>query len=329
MATSSFTSDRRPAWRVVTLAAARATAIPVTLGAVAASSGCTALVNTDKFYAVSSQPDSAVTDAGYNPLYSNLALTLSAMIPHNTHYFEYRVVDHSNLVQARGVLDPCTIGTSVNAPRAIPTTIGGPYRLDFFAETSDNNHLYDEPDAEAPLSSPLSPNIAIRDHGWRVGPPLMDWSDGPVIVHQNGTVQVNFIHNALFTDINFDLNGNFNAPLGFGNDITIDLSNLDKVQGDLLEVRIYDSGTTRNVGLYRLSSVSGSSATLTLKGVADAEVPYIIDVYVDKNHNGTYDNPATGGGDSGWRFNAMSTATGLTVKFDATMSGGNVDVGPP
>jgi hypothetical protein len=201
---------------------------------------------------------------------------------------------------------------------------GGPYRLDFFAETSDNNHAFDEPDGGN------SGSIAVKDHSWRIGPPLRDWTDGPSLTHVSGVVQVNFVHNALFTDIDTDLTGAFNPPTNVGNDLTATLSHLDKYQGDMLELRAYDPTTGHNVALYRFGALSAPSLSLVVAGVVDANVPYQVDVYIDANNDGMYENPTTGGGDAGWRLSSTSDASGLHVAFDPTMlPSGNVDVGPP
>jgi hypothetical protein len=298
----------------------------VALG-VAICGGCTALVNVDKFHAATNtttMDGSMPPTEGGSALYADLVITLTAMIPHDTHYFEYRVIDQNNVVQVRGALDPTTVGTTLIAPRAVPR-FGGPYRLDYFAETSDNNHTFDEPDG-----SPESRSIAIKDHSWRVGPPLEDWSDGPMIVHQDGLVQVQFVHSALFTDIDTDLTGAFNPPTNVGNDVTASLVHLDKYQGDLFELRVYDPSTGHNLGLYRFSSLSAPTLMLTIAGIVDVGVEYSVDIYIDANHNGMYDNPATGGGDLGWRLALMSTSSGLQVNFDpTTLTTSNIDVGAP
>jgi hypothetical protein len=318
--------------------------------------GCTALLNIDRF-SVAPQSSNDGGEAGTAQAeYTGLIFTLVDMFPHKNHYFEYRVVDSQNVILARGAVEPVGLGTLSNsgvdtpitAPRLVPNAnaTDGPFRLDFFAETSTNNRKFVECEPDASPDSSLSCNIAVKDHSWRVGPPLIDTllngplPDGSTVPpHVDGFVDVYFVHYGLFTDI--DLvpgTQRSDPPIGEGNDITFTLSNLEKYAGDLLELRVYEASTTRNVGLYRFPSLGptleggadGASLTRTIAGVIDSSSQYTVDVYIDANGNGIYDNPATGGGDLGWRFTETSSAGAfLTIKFDPTRQPSNVDVGPP
>ncbi len=318
--------------------------------------GCTALLNIDRFSVVPASGGDGEAGAA-EAEYTGLVLTLVDMFPHKDHYFEYRVVDNQNTILARGAVEPVGLGTLSNSgqdtpltvPRVIPNAnaTDGPFRLDFFAETSTNKRTFVECNADALPDSSLSCNIAVKDHSWRVGPPLIDTllngplPDGSTIApHIEGFVDVYFVHYGLFTDIDL-LPGTQTSqpPVGEGNDITFTLSNLEKYEGDLLELRIYEASTTRNVGLYRFPVLSqsleggadGAALSRTIAGVIDSSSKYVVDVYIDANNNGGYDNPATGGGDLGWRFTQTSSAIAfLTIKFDPTkQQPSNVDVGPP
>ena len=68
-----------------------------------------------------------------------------------------------------------------------------------------------------------------------------------------------------------------------------------------------------------------------IAGVISASTNYIVDVYIDANNNGVYDNPATKSGDLGWRMYLTADSNGnLAIAFDPTQLGdGNIDVGPP
>ena len=325
-------------------------------GAVAVwGTGCSALLNIDRFSTTQQGGTSAGGngEGGVPGLYSDLVFTLQDMFPHKTHYFEYRLVSvNANSVIARGAVENCGLGTisssgvdvPLTAPKAIPNMGTGPLRLDFFAETSDNNHLFDEPDYSLASSSTAanSPNFLIKDHSWQVGPPLVDTlvfgplpDGGTSLAHVDGEVQVYFIHNPNTVDIDIDaITGVSSPPAGVGGDASFALSNLDKYANTLLELRVYYSSynggpttamgsPTGNVGLYRFPILStslgggfngmpaltrGKGSTYPgIAGVISASTNYIVDVYIDANSNGN-----------------------LAIAFDPTQLGdGNIDVGPP
>jgi len=339
--------------------------------------GCTALLNIDRFsVAQAGGAETGGGDAEPAGLYQDLVFTLTSMTPHKNHYFEYRVVAvNSNTIIARGAVENCGFGTisaagidvPLTAPRAIPNTGTGPLRVDFFAETRANTHVFLEPDPSLPLDSDAaaSPSFLIKDHSWQVLPPLVDTiiagplpDGGTSLAHEDGKIQIYFVHNPDLVDIDINpITGQYNPPTGVGGDVSFSLSGLDKYANDLLELRVYDSsftvGTTstkgsptQNVGLYRFPILSPSfgggfkgmpplvrgagSSFPGIVGVIDQTTNYVVDVYIDANGNGVYDNPAMPNGDLGWRLYLTSDANGnLSIKFDATESGGNVDVGPP
>jgi hypothetical protein len=69
---------------------------------------------------------------------------------------------------------------------------------------------------------------------------------------------------------------------------------------------------------------------MKVPGVVEDGVIYNVLVYVDANGNGSYDNPATGGGDLGWSVTGTADTTGLNVTLDAAQVGlAKVDVGAP
>jgi hypothetical protein len=370
---SKSTFRRAWIWRASALGALASAA------AIWGSGGCTALLNIDRFSVAqpgSSDSGSVGGEGGATPLYSDLVFTLQGMFPHQTHYFEYRIVSiASNSVIARGAAENCGLGTISNsgvdvpltAPKAIPSMGTGPLRLDFFAETSDDNHLFDEPDYNLSSESDaaLSPNFLIKDHSWQVAPlvdtliygPLPD--GGTTLPHEEGKVQIYFIHNPNTVDIDIDaITGKSNPPVGVGGDVTFSLSNLDTYANDLLELRVYNSSyvdgpttslgsPTGNVGLYRFPVLNASlgggfkglpaltrgkgSSFPGIAGIISAGTNYIVDVYIDANGNGIYDDPATNGGDLGWRMRMTSDASGnLTIAFDPTKNpNSSNDVGPP
>jgi len=99
------------------------------------ASGCFAVVDVDRFHTVDAGP---VTSAIRNPFgaYLDLKLSLVGMTPHVSQLFEYRIIDASNLIQSRGVVNPLGgVDVTVNAPLSIPKE-NGPFHLDFYADVN-------------------------------------------------------------------------------------------------------------------------------------------------------------------------------------------------
>ncbi|MDP9035737.1 MAG: hypothetical protein M3O50_13110 [Myxococcota bacterium] len=100
-----------------------------------ALSACFAVVDVDRFH-ISQKASSASDGSVSNPsaMYLDFKFSLVGMKPHLTQMFEYRIIDASNFVQSRGVVNPLgTADVVINVPHAIPTT-NGPFHLDFYAD---------------------------------------------------------------------------------------------------------------------------------------------------------------------------------------------------
>jgi hypothetical protein len=278
--------------------------------------GCFAIADLDRFHAApvdAGSGDSAPPAATYE----TLSFHLSGMKPHETQLFEYRVVDANNFVQSHGIVDPWP-GDEVSlvAAKAVPP-LNGPYRLDFYMDMNGSGS-YDG-----------IGDVATQDHAWRIDP-LADYPAGRT-PHVDGAVSVDFVHNLSFTDID-KYQGSSNPPSNTGIGATIELRHLSMYAGKTLEVRVADGASGHVVGLYRHTKVPEDDFTLVIPGVIDGGVDYDVDVYLDANGNGMYDNPADGSGDLGWRLLKQSSSVeeGLRVTFDASVqTDGSVDVGPP
>jgi hypothetical protein len=271
-------------------------------------SGCFAVADVDRFH-VGTDPlgkgDAAAPGAADQ--YVNFQLTLIGMKPHLMQLFEYRIIDPNNFIQARGIVDPLgSADVKIYMPLAIPPA-GGPFHLDFYGDVNGSGG-YDGLGA-----------VCCADHAWRIDP-----LDAPV----DGLTQVTFTHNTTFTDINtFVGMPGVSKDTGFA--ATIQVVNAAGLSGDLIQTRVVAPGA-RTVGLYRVPAITQPGFTMVIPGVIEQNNDYEVWVYVDKNANGVYDNPSTGGADLGWKLMGSSDATGLTVRLDAaTTSQAIVDVGDP
>jgi hypothetical protein len=272
---------------------------------------CSAVVDLDRFYEQTSQVSQGTTG-----IYDNLELTFLAMKPHVGQMFEYRVIDSNNMVQSRGVVKPVgPTDITINVPLAVPKT-NGPYRLDFYADVNASGGFDG-------IGSVIS-----NDHAWRVDP-LADYPAGNV-THVDGLIQVNFVHNTSFTDINQYPSGTPNPAKDTGLSAAIHVVGANELTGQMFQVRVAEATTQHVVALFRLPVIASVTFDAIVPGCVDTGVDYIVEAYVDANGNGTYDNPATGAGDYGWRVAATSNNQGLSASVDISdLPSGKVDVGPP
>jgi len=273
--------------------------------------GCSLVVDLERFH-----EKAPLVTQGANGEYQSLKLSLVAMKPHIGHMFEYRVVDANNMVQSRGVIKPLGPNDiTVDVPLAVPKT-NGPYRLDFYADVN-NSGGYDG------LGS-----VITNDHAWRIDP-LADYPAGSV-APIDGVIQVTFTHNTSFTDIDQYPSGTPNKSKDTGLGAKVHVTGADTLHGKLLQIRVAETTTKHVVALYRINAMDAPAFDIAVPGCVDTGVDYNVDVYVDANGNGVYDDPSTGAGDLGWRIPVTSDAAGLAATIDATTTAtANVDVGAP
>lgn len=277
--------------------------------ACAAVVGCTQMLDVDRFQ----EKAPARTTAGVAGQFLDLELTLVGMKPHLAHTYEYRVIDANNLVQSRGVIAPLgAADVKLVVPKAIPRS-NGPYRLDFYADVNESGGFDG-------IGSVIS-----NDHAWRIDP-LVDYPAGAVTPVE-GKVQVTFTHSTSFTNLDDYPSGTPNKAKDTGLGALVKLSSLQLATGKLLEVRIAERDTKHVVGLFRVPSVASATLDLALPGVVDVGVDYQVDVYIDHNANGAYDDPSKAGGDWGMRSEVASTEAGLAHAIDVATAPRAIDVG--
>jgi len=276
----------------------------------AGSTACAKVSGLDDFHkrAVS---ESAATASEF----FGLKLQLVNMKPHMGHYVEYRVIDSNNFVQSRGIIKAMTaLDVELVAQRAVPRS-NGPYRLDFFA---DQNHSggFDG------LGS-----VVADDHAWRIEPLV----DDPNKLRADDMITVTFVHSTTFTNIDQYPSGTPNPAQDTGLAARVHVEGLGGFMDKTAEVRVADKRTRHVVALYRTMRVDAPVLDAVIPGCVDLETEYDVDVWVDANGNGQYDNPADGP-DKGWRIEATSSDKGLDASIDlASPSAGSdtVNVGVP
>jgi hypothetical protein len=283
---------------------------------------CTSVIDVDRFHSAAAAASSApsdgdagtVTQPGSVSDDKNLVFVMKAMSPHPTELFEYRVVDQNDFVQSRGLCDPLGAeDVTIHVPLAFMAQ-GGPYRLDFYAD-HNGSRSYDG------IGSGVT-----NDHAWRLQAPI---EKQPGVTVNGSDVVVTFVHNTSFTDIDTLPDGTKQKPLDTTLPATVRFVNLDAFASKLLQVRVAQNVDGHTVALYRYPRLSSAAVTATVPGAVEEGVTYTVDVYVDANGDGLYDDPASGG-DYGWRMSQIATQDGLVVDFDPNaLPNHSVSVGPP
>lgn len=259
--------------------------------------------------------------------YQSLTLQLRSMGIHRNEVFEYRVInekqgqDDSLLV--RGVRTPLgDDDEDILLSGAIPRDKNT--RIDFYADHNDTPGYQIEQESEVGV-----------DHGWSIELKEEDPRPDGVLVTRDefsGDWFLLFEHQFEFATL---------TELATGRDtLRIVFSNLDVVGGAPVTARLRFND--RVIATHRclpdhplvLQLVDGVTGELTLEvpDVVDTTVDpdsYTVDVYVDSNRNGQYDDPSAGG-DMGWRLTGLTLDpdVGMTVEHDLSSNGSTVDIGP-
>lgn len=196
--------------------------------------------------------DDTGTGPGDQPV--DFTFQYTDMTPHIDQLVEFRIVDTSDVLAARAILDPLPgAAGSLVMPKGVPV---GDFRLDFFADFNQNQS-YDAPPV---------------DHAWRVDIP--------------STGTVSFTHNLSFTDISLPV-------ITQGSTFQLNATGFTPHLTQLLELRVIEMASGRTVGQYRLGSVPAADFSLTILGIIEDGKMYQIDFYADLNGNGSYDAPST------------------------------------
>jgi hypothetical protein len=245
------------------------------------------------------------------------------MKSHVQKYFELRMVDDKNRTQFIAIADPFddTPEATFTIPHVAFKNKLDTFRLDFFGDMNgDRKYNYGDRTDE-------SGAVVLGDHSWRV----KDLGeDNRQIVRRGGLVsdlELRYVHNSAYDELTPAL-----VAAEQGRPATVELSGLEDFQNRLLQVRVATSGTDQphTIGLFRAARVKAPAITALMPDVVYEPQPYQIDVYVDANNNGRYDNPEDGDGDLGWRFEVDAPTGELRAAFNLREARpSDVDVGPP
>ena len=260
------------------------------------------------------------------PEYLDVTLQLRSMGIHRNEQFEARIVNdregsNNDTLLQRVVRMP--LGgddEDIFIPAAIPRD--GATRIDFYAE--HNDELGYQADSTGGV-----------DHGWSI--PLTHGDPHPaegVAVTRDaftGHWNILFEHQFEFTVLT-------SVATGL-DDFKVVYANWGAMGEAAITVRLKFNGRVvaahRSLPEHPLVEASWlTDPAAVIPDIIDTTLnpdDYLVEIWVDQNQNGQYDNPAEGG-DLGWRISKLSLGDtpgwGMVVNHDLTSGGGNVDVGP-
>ena len=149
--------------------------------------------------------------------------------------------------------------------------IGHNYNIDFFADQNGNG--YDFP---------------TSDHSWRIE-----------LDNAQGSDVLDFAHNTNFTDIEWP------------NLLTINFTAMTPHVDQLLEIRVEDELTSKEVGRKRIEFIPSADFVVEIPGIEMGR-EYKIEMYADFNKNGIYDSPPV---DHAWEVKFENTLGDFSVDF--------------
>lgn len=275
------------------------------LGLSFAATACTASLGLDRFR---TDEDPVQSQSPINVNYFDVRFSTKSMQSHINEYFEVRVVDRSNSVQAKAIYNNVTVPDfTLYLARVVPKA-NAPYRLDFWADHNVSNR-YDG----------IQGGINDKDHAWRrvLSDPLPE--DMRLV---GSRYEFEFLHDTAFVDIFTDLDGN---PItGEDTLLPCDLnviapSYIDKT----IELRVVDKASGRLVGLYRQGWSRGTFHAI-IPGILDIETAYEVSAYVDLDNSGSYS-----AGDPSWKLELVSGETGGAIDVDTSAPQSPIDTGEP
>ncbi|MAT56068.1 MAG: hypothetical protein CMN32_16475 [Saprospirales bacterium] len=207
------------------------------------------------------------TDIGESGL---LRVNFSGMNPHVGQLLELRVINSSTGAEVerhrRMIVQP---DFAVEIPGVQP---GENYDVDFYADLSQNG-LYDAP--------PM-------DHAWQES-----------FTASGGTDEINFSHNASFSDIEWKYL------------FTLEAEDMQPHVGQKFELRVVKTGDNEEVGRFSMPSIVVPHFFVRVPGLELGD-DYNIDFYADFNQNGVYDAPPM---DHAWRENLQDDEGDETITF--------------
>jgi Secretion system C-terminal sorting domain len=150
--------------------------------------------------------------------------------------------------------------------------IGGSYFVDFFADHNSNGR-YDPPPT---------------DHAWRME-----------LNNALGNDTLSFTHNTNFTNIKWQ------------NILTINFSGMTPHIGQMLEIKLENSITEKEIGRIKIPAVASASFPVQIIGLTEPG-DYSVEFYADHNGNGIYNVPPV---DHAWKVGFNYTGGNADVSF--------------
>jgi hypothetical protein len=248
---------------------------------------CTASLDLERFH----KSEQAATVQFYDVRFSTKSMT-----SHLSEYFEVRVVDRADRVQAKAVyFHVAQPDFSLYMKGVVPKT-NAPYRLDFWAD-HNNSGKYDG----------IEGGINEKDHAWRrvLADPLPE-----DVRFTNDRYELDFLHDTSFVDIFTDLSGRKISGEDTLLSFNLNIVGATAYLGKMIEVRVVESTSGRLVGLHRRGGAV-ESYTAQILGILDEQTPYEVSAYVDANGDGKFS-----AGDPSWKVDLVSTSDGIESNFD-------------
>lgn len=192
------------------------------------------------------------------------AINFSSMNPHLGQLLEARAVDLATGKEAgRSRIE--MISSSDFLLNILGLDHGKDYNIEFYADLN-GNALYNAPPT---------------DHAWL-----------ETVSTNSGNAQLNFDHNASFTDISWNYL------------VTIDFIDMSPHLNQLFELRVVDQSNDSELGRTKFDPIPSEEFSVQISGIEGGK-SYNIDFFADLNGNGTYDAPPT---DHAWRISFTASS---------------------
>lgn len=272
------------------------------------ATSCTSSLELDRFRMGEASSVDSSSAIAIN--YFDVRFGAKGLTSHIGEYFECRVVDKANRIQARAIYNDLTAPDfTLYLGRVVPKT-NAPYRLDFWAD-HNSTAKYDG----------IEGGINEKDHSWRrvMADPLPE--DMRLV---QGRYELQFVHDTAFVDIGTDLEGNKITVAETLLPYDFKITGAGAYVGKTIEQRVVDKASTRLLGLHRQGRAKAEYAA-KIVGILDEQTPYVISVYVDANDNGKYDAE-----DPSWKLEVASDDKGLVAELNlATAQRAPIETGEP
>jgi hypothetical protein len=200
-----------------------------------------------------------------------LTIQFTGMTPHVGQQLEIRVIDKLNGMEV-GREEVSAIPSAEFSTDLTVLLTDHSYYVDMYADFNGNS-LYDAPPA---------------DHAWRI-----DVND------VSGATTVNFSHNTEFVDIDWKYL------------LTVRFKDMTPHVGQLMELRVVDSQSGKEVGRKRMEQISEADFDVDVPGI-ELNKNYHVDFYADLSKNYLYDPPGT---DHAWRETVLTDKGDTRVDF--------------